>query len=246
MPEVSVVIRARNEEKWLGKVLEKLQSQTYQDFEIIIVDSGSTDRTLEIAGRFPANIIRIQPEEFSYPRALNMGVEVAQGKYIVILSAHSIPFSRQWLERGIRHFKDPLVMGVYGPQLALPGSTIWDILFYFRGYLWEHIKCFPRRHRLVRRGGMGVLGFTNTIIRRDLWERHHFDERYGAGGEDGEWAGHWFAQGYIVMKDIELTVYHSHNLGLAAWKEQFANWSMLGSPHPFQPLSFRRDGPHRR
>ena len=100
-PETSIIIRTKNEEKWLGECLKKLREQTYSDFEIIVVDSGSTDWTLEIAKKSDARIVQIKPEEFSYPFALNVGCRHATAtEYFVILSGHSLPISRTWLEDG--------------------------------------------------------------------------------------------------------------------------------------------------
>jgi glycosyltransferase involved in cell wall biosynthesis len=75
MIETSIIIRTRNEEKWLGRVLEALFGQTYKNFEVILVDSESSDRTLEIAKKFPVKIFNILQKDFSYPHALNYGIE---------------------------------------------------------------------------------------------------------------------------------------------------------------------------
>ena len=67
MPKTSIILRTKNEEKWVGECLKRLSEQTYRDFEIIAVDSGSTDRTLEIVKNFDVKLFQIRPEEFSYP-----------------------------------------------------------------------------------------------------------------------------------------------------------------------------------
>src|SRR3989344_1548655 len=104
-PEVAIVIRARNEERWIGAVLNALFKQTYKNFEVIVVDSGSRDKTLEIARKFPVKIFSIPYENFSYPYALNFGISKSSAiKYIVVLSAHSIPISDTWLKDGLENF----------------------------------------------------------------------------------------------------------------------------------------------
>lgn len=241
IPETSVIIRTKDEEKWIGECLRRLQRQTYREFEAIVVDSGSTDRTLEIAGKFDMRLFYVPPEDFSYPYALNYGCERAKAtKYLVMLSAHSLPVSDTWLQDGINAFIDDRVMGVYGGIWALPDGSIWEKLLWnkWRGILSRKF----RRRRVVEKDSMGVLGFTNAIIRRDLWDAHHFDERYGAGGEDGEWARYWFARGYVAVKDTGFTVYHSHGLGLRALREQWKYWASLGTPRPFAALAYRKRG----
>ena len=71
---VSFVIRTKNEEKLIGKVLKSLWDQTYKNFEVIIVDSGSTDKTLEIVKKFPVKLIEIKPKEYNPSYALNLGI----------------------------------------------------------------------------------------------------------------------------------------------------------------------------
>jgi hypothetical protein len=92
---------------------------------------------------------------------------------------------------------------------------------------------------------MGVMGFTNAIIRRDLWEKRKFNQDYGQGGEDSDWANYWFQQGYVAVLDEKFTVRHSHNLGPVGWFRQFQHWKSIACPRPFKPLSFRGDATHR-
>jgi glycosyltransferase involved in cell wall biosynthesis len=87
-PVASIIIRAKNEEALVGEVLTAVYEQTFRDFEVILVDSGSTDRTVEIARTFPIKIVEIRPEEFTYGRALNIGCKAAQGQFLVFVSAH--------------------------------------------------------------------------------------------------------------------------------------------------------------
>lgn len=242
--ETSIIIRTRNEEKWLGAVLEKLFRQTYKNFEVIIVDSGSSDRTLEIAEKFPVKILKIPYEKFSYPFALNYGIKNSLARsFIVIISGHSVPISNTWLENGLEDFLNfKNLMGVYGPLRPLPNASFWDEFFMIWRRLFEAIFC--KRRIIVKKARMGVLGFTNAIIRKDLLDLHNFNEDYGLGGEDGEWARYWFARGFIAIKDKKFAVFHFHNLGLVGWYRQWKYWKSLGKPQPFRSLSFRKDKTH--
>lgn len=236
--ETSIIIRTKNEEKWIEKVLKKLFDQTYQDFEIIIVDSGSTDRTLEIISKFSVKVLKIKPEDFSYPYALNYGCRNSgAGKFFVFLSGHSLPISKTWLESGIKDFVNDKIMGVYGDVAALPGATIWEKIFFNSV---RHKICNKFKKKVViRTSGMGVLGFTNAIIRKDLWEKRNLNEEYGSGGEDGEWADHWLKRGYIAIRDCSFSVYHSHGLGLGGLIKQWKHWKKVANPEPFKKLDYR-------
>jgi len=78
--KISIVIRTFNEQRFLKYLLSGLQKQTIKDIEVIVVDSGSTDQTVEIARGFGARIIEIKPEEFSFGRSLNRGIEAASNE----------------------------------------------------------------------------------------------------------------------------------------------------------------------
>lgn len=239
MPEISVVIRTKNEERWIGECLRRLCNQTYRGFEIVAVDSGSTDRTLDIVKRFRVRLLQIRPDQFSYPSALNYGCARAEAaKYFVFLSGHSLPASDAWLADGRSDFVNDRVMGAYGFVTALPDGTIWEKLIFNRPlHILRH--GFHRR-QIIRKPGRGVLGFTNAIIRRDLWEQHHFDESYGAGGEDGEWARYWLARGYVTVRDMNFSVRHSHGLGVRGLIRQKRYWTSLDAPRPFRFPEFRK------
>lgn len=244
--EISIIIRTKNEEKWIGELLNRLAPQTYKNFEVVIIDSGSTDRTVEIIRKFKQthpeillNIFYIKPEEFSYPFALNIGCAHARAeKLFVIMSAHSLPVSSTWLADGVKNFSQEKICGVYGPIQALPDGTIWEKIFF--NAIIPVIARWRGRKEVIRKTGMGVLGFTNAIVRRDLWEQHHFDERWGSGGEDGEWAAHWFARGYCAIKDARFGVLHSHGLGFRGLVQQYKHWKESDKPRTFCPLNYRK------
>ncbi|MBI4039886.1 glycosyltransferase family 2 protein [Candidatus Daviesbacteria bacterium] len=244
MPETSIIIRTKNEEKWLGEVLKRLFGQTYKDFEVIIIDSGSTDKTLEIAKKFPVTILQIPPKDFSYPYALNYAITRSKAtKYIAIISGHSIPVSDKFLEEGIKDFERfDKIMGVFGIWQALPDGTIWDKLIINIGFGFPD-KYF-RRRILEKKMRAGTMQFTNSIILKSLWEKRKFNEKFGMGGEDMEWADYWFKKGYWAVWDRALTVQHSHHLSLKGWQKQFKHWSTLSKPLPFEPLKFRKSKTH--
>lgn len=244
--ETSIIIRTKNEERWIGGALQKLMAQSYKNFEIIVVDSGSTDRTIEIAERFPIKLFRIPQQDFSYPYALNYGIKRSSAiKYICIMSAHSLPVSSRWLADGLENFQVfDRVVGVYAYPKSLPDGTFWDKLFQNGARFFQDIV-YRKRRWLVAEGAGGVLGFTNALIRKDLWEKRPLNEAYGAGGEDEEWARYWLKKGYRAVYDKKFTVYHSHYLGFWGWIRQYLYWRSLGRPRSFRPVLFRKDPAHK-
>lgn len=247
-PETAVIIRCRNEERWIGETLRRLNKQTYQDFEIVVVDSGSTDKTLNIVEEFNTTLITIPPEDFTYPYAINVGIKASQAtSYYVMLSAHSLPISNEWLKSGIEKFYvQNNVLGVYGPLRSLPHTTLCDKLVHDTSYFLDYLLSRPEGYRLITHGGMGVLGFTNAIIRKDLWEKYPINESFAGGGEDGDWVNYWLAHGYVAVKDFTFGVRHSHNLGLLAWLKQIQHWRKVSRPQQFEYLDYRVEPAHKR
>lgn len=111
-----IVIRCYNEEQYIEHLLTQILQQSIGDVQIILVDSGSTDATLSTASRYPAKILSIRLEEFSFGRSLNLGCQTASGEFIVITSAHVYPVYKDWLEKLLAPLVNPKVALVYGKQ----------------------------------------------------------------------------------------------------------------------------------
>lgn len=244
MKKISIIIRVRNEAENLKILLPILKSQTEQDVEIVVVDNESTDDSQVVAESFGAEIVNISYKRFTYPKAINKGVAAARGEFLVIISAHSFPLSKDWLTQGLRHFKNPKTAGVFGPTLAYKNSSLIEKIDRLHGaIIWALRKIIlPIK---IRRGGMGVLGATNAMVPKRLWEKHKFNERYEAGGEDGEWANYFLKKGYDIIFDPRFAVRHVHHL--RSWKDlkkQYTYWGGLGGPRKFnreELASFRKD-----
>lgn len=219
--ESSIIIRVKNEKQNLRKLLVILKNQTYQDFEIVIVDNDSSDGSEKIAFDYFSKdrvcVVRI--ENFSYPKACNLGAEKAKGKYLVFLSAHSFPISKTWLEDGLSNFKDEKVAGVFAfPMQTFFHASIAEVICYaIPGIIRAPIKNTKQ----------GELGNTNSIIRRDLWLKHKFDESLTTGSEDYEWSLYWRRQKYLIVNDPKFRVFHSHHLGFKGIFIQQRRWNRM-------------------
>jgi len=200
MPVVSLVIRCRNEEQHIGRLLAGVMAQTIQDREIIVVDSGSTDATLSIASRYPVEIVHIRPEDFSFGRALNMGCAEATGEFIVLASAHTYPVHRDWLERLLAPFADPKVGLVYGRQRGAEATRFSEhqVLAHW----------FPEKS--VARQSHPFCNNANAAVRRSLWLEEPYNETL-TGLEDIDWARRVLAKGYWVSYAADAVSIHVHH-----------------------------------
>ncbi len=200
----SIVIRTYNEEEYLGQTLTIIFSQSFKDFEVIIVDSESTDSTLEIARKFPVIIKEIKKKDFTYGHALNVGAEMCNGEFLVFLSAHSVLYDIYWLENLLKPFEDNQVTGVCGKQVLYPHSQYSERL--------RVNKTFNRLEGSMKSDDF-VFSNSNSAILKDAWCQCKFDEIIEAG-EDQLWARLQMARGKHIYFQPSAQVYHSHHFTL--------------------------------
>src|SRR5258708_7910910 len=125
MIKTSILVLTKNEEQNIESCLRAVYSQEVADpFEVLIVDSGSTDSTVEIARQFPAQIEQIPAEAFHHARTRNLAASLAKGELLVFLVADATPVSNLWLRTLIANFEDSSVGAVHGRQLPKPGSSL--------------------------------------------------------------------------------------------------------------------------
>lgn len=204
--QASIVIRAKNEAHDIESTLNRVFSQqAVRDFEVIVVDSGSTDGTIDIISRSAARLIEIPPRSFTYGRALNMGIKAAVGDFVVSLSAHSLPAHDHWLANLLAPFADPSIAGVYGRELPRENATPFDL---FGMWLSGVTSTRPRRQERDM-----MFSNRNGAYRRALVVEHPFDEKI-PGAEDLAWADWIQRNGWAVWYEPTAPVYHSHGESL--------------------------------
>ena len=202
-PDVSVVIRTYNEAALLAQTLDAVTQQEGIKKEIIVIDSQSTDATVDIARSFSARIVEIKKSAFNYAAALNLGVRLARGKYIVNLSAHAVPADTEWLKNLIQPLaEDPGTAGVHGRELPMENRC--------SGFEWKILTdSFPDCR--IERENDFFFSNANSAMRRETLVDYPFDDSVG-WAEDQLWADRMQKAGYKTVYQPSAAVYHSHNL----------------------------------
>ncbi len=212
IPKVSIIIRTKNEERWVNPCFETLFSQSYLDFEIVVVDNESTDKTLEKIRQFPVDKI-ISISDYLPGKALNLGIEQAVGQYIVFLSVHCIPVNSQWLETFVKVLeKEPQFAGVYGRQEPMSFTTPADKR--------DLMLVFGLDRKIQYKDSF--FHNANSIIRRSCWEAVHFDSEI-TNIEDRIWAQEMLNRGYKILYEPEASVYHYHGIHQDGDEERMRN-----------------------
>lgn len=196
----SIVIRAYNEARHLPRLLEGIKQQTLEDVEIILVDSGSTDETVMIAESFGAKIVHIAPQEFTFGRSLNHGIEAATRELVIIASAHVYPVYPDWLEGLLEPFADASIGLTYGKQRGTEISKFSEHEIFARWF--PDVSDLRQSHPFCNNA--------NAAIRRSLWEIHPYDETL-TGLEDLAWARWMQSNGHGLAYVAEAEIIHLHN-----------------------------------
>ncbi|MFA5088095.1 MAG: glycosyltransferase family 2 protein [Candidatus Omnitrophota bacterium] len=197
---ISIIIRTKNEERWITSCLQAVFDQDEKDFEVIIVDNQSTDRTVEKARQFKVKVVNI--EDYLPGKAINLGISAARGKFIVCLSGHCIPANPQWLTSLIKNFQDyPQAAGVYGRQEPMSFSSEFDKR--------DLLITFGLDKRVQKKDSF--FHNANSAIRRDIWEKIPFDANI-SNIEDRVWAEEVLKEGYEIVYEPEARVYHYHGI----------------------------------
>ena len=203
-PLVSIIIRTKNEERWIKLCLDKLFQQTYKNFEIIIVDNYSTDKTLDKLSDY--NIKKIKKIKNFYPgKAINLGANYAAGEYLAILSAHCIPTSNYWLQNYVKLVSNKetnkKLAGIYGrqePMLSTNSNDRRDLFL-----LFGLDKKIQQKDSFFHNA--------NSFIKKDVWKKYNFDEKV-KNIEDRIWAEKVLKNGLEIIYDPKPSVYHFHGV----------------------------------
>jgi len=198
-PRASVIVRCYNEREHIGRLLYGIYEQTVDDVEVLLVDSGSTDGTIDVARQYPIDdVVYISPEQFSFGRALNYGVDAADGEFCVFASAHVYPTRRDWLERLLEPFEDDVAL-VYGKQRG-DDRTKFPEKRVFRRWFPDHD---------IDRQWSPFCNNANAAIRRSVWEERRYDESL-PGLEDLDWGKRVREAGWEISYAADAEIIHVH------------------------------------
>ena len=196
----TLIVRCYNEEAHIGRLLTGALRQTHPPDEIIVVDSGSTDATLAIASAFPVQIVHVDPSDFSFGRALNLGLEAAASDLAVFASAHVYPLYDSWIEQLTAPLERAEVAMAYGRQQTPADGRFSEQQLMARWFPSRSVE--TQRHPFCNNA--------NAAIRRSVWEDQPYDEAL-TGLEDLDWAKRAIDRGMPLSYVAEAPVVHVHN-----------------------------------
>lgn len=208
----SIVIRTLNEAQYLDDLLTMIARQSTHGLthEVVLIDSGSDDGTVEIATRHGCRITTISKQEFSFGRSLNRGCDFASGEILVFISGHCIPENQDWLQT----LCQPLIEGQasysYGRQIGDDDSNYSERRIF--------AKYYPIQSQIPQTGFF--CNNANAAVLRSAWASQRFDEEL-TGLEDMALAKPLVEAGHKVAYVAEAPVFHHHNETWAGVQRRF-------------------------
>jgi rhamnosyltransferase len=210
---ISVLIPVKNGGSDLARCLEGIARQEVADeVEVVVVDSGSTDGSAELARRLGAHVHEIPAEQFVHGATRNLAARLSRGEILVFTTQDAVPADELWLAHLVGALEGEDVAGAYGRQLPHEDATPPERFFLDFMYGPEA--------RVQRLSGLAELSFEQTLfsnvnsaITRRTWETHPFEDDVTMS-EDQEWSRRMLLAGHAIVYEPRAVVRHSHTYSL--------------------------------
>lgn len=226
--KASIIYLTRNGGAVFRESLDAVLSQEAPfEFEVIAVDSGSTDGTLGIMKERPVRVHSIRPEEFNFGLTRDYGFSLAKGEILITLSQDAVPVGRNWLKDLFSPFDDPSVAAVQGVEEIPRGA---DAFYWHKARLFFYTR--ECADWISRNGGLG-LSFVCCAVRRSVWE----ENRLGLVemSEDKVFQKKLTEKGQRIVLQEKSVVFHSHQYGFSELAKRCENeglgWRNVGQDY---------------
>lgn len=203
MAKISIIILTKNAGTGFLDTLTAVYSQKeVPPFEVIVLDSGSMDGTLDVCAEFPVEIVRIPSADFHHGRTRNYGASLAKGNYAVFLVQDATPVGPHWLKNLIAPLEaNEQIAGAYSRNVPRPGASCRqgrEIGHYFQPN--ERLQTSPADHTFSN---------VSSVVRKTVFDQIPFPTV--DFGEDQLWAKKVLEAGYLIQYAASSVVEHSHH-----------------------------------
>lgn len=232
-PLVSIIMRSFNEGWALCQTLPALAAQDWTNRELIVIDSGSTDGSVDLIRRAnPRHFIQIRPEEYNPARVMNLGMKLSRAEFGIFLNADATPHGTGWLRPLATAVQEARTAAAFGRQIPRPNCQAV--------FAHDYERCFGN-HR-ESSGWEHFFSMVSSALRKDVWSRRGFLETMQYS-EDDEYTRWCRAEGYQIAYCPDSVVVHSHNYTPSqAYKRSFGEAKALAAvwQHPREQINWRR------
>ena len=221
MDNISVIVRTKNEERWIGHTIQSLLEFIKQP-EIIVVDDHSIDDTINIVKNFKedpelkkrkrksyTSVKIIDIDKYTPGKAINLGVSHCTNKYILIISSHCVlkKINSDKLKNDLKKH-----VCIFGDQ-----TPIWQGKKITKRYLWSHYVDNEVVNMFSEQEDRYYMHNALAFYKKEILEKHPFDENL-MGKEDRYWANDMIKRGYSILYDPLISVDHHYTANGNTWK----------------------------
>ena len=226
LKKLSVIIPTYNAEHYLPLLLKYIKTQTI-DFELIVIDSSSTDNTVSIAREYTQNIIVIPQNEFDHGSTRTKAAKIAKGDILIFLTQDALPFDEFTLENILKVFENQKIGAAYGRQIPYENTTPFG----------KHLRMFNygeqsyvRSKKDIRQYGLKTAFLSDSFAayRKSTLEAVGWFKDGLIVGEDTFAGAKMILDGHSLAYVAEAKVYHSHSY--TVWQE-FQRYFDIGVFH---------------
>lgn len=225
---ISIVIPTYNASQCLPSLLRRLELQTVDDYEMIVVDSSSQDDTVQIARSHQAKVITIPKQQFDHGGTRTLAARHAKGDIILYLTQDALPYNEYAVENIVKPFAtDGKIAAAFGRQLPYPQASVFA----------EHLRLFNYSDTSYTRVlddkekyGIKTAFLSNSFAayRKSVLEEIGYFKSGLPFGEDTCAAAKILLKGYKIAYVAEAMVLHSHNY--TVWQD-FRRYFDMGMFH---------------
>ena len=235
---LSIIIPTFNAEKYLSNLLDKITFQTIQNYELIIIDSSSDDRTIEIAKQYTNKIIIISKNEFDHGGTRAKAVKYARGDILVFLTQDALPYNQFSLENIVRVFEDKNVSAAYGRQISYAETNLFGK--HLRQFNYPEVSSIKSKAD-IKTYGIKTAQLSNSFAayRKIVLEEVGVFKDNLILGEDVYTGAKMILAGYKLVYTAEAKVYHSHSYTIV---EEFKRYFDIGVFHKCENWILREFG----
>lgn len=221
--KISVIIRTKNEERWIGHAIQSVLDNFFKP-EIIIVDNYSSDKTLEIVKTFnQANfldnkqnlnngytkVIIKKIKDYSPGKSLNLGVKSCSNNIILILSAHCVinKLNFDEIKKNLKKF-----VSVFGNQIP-----VWNGKKIIKRYIWSHFTNKKVENMFSKQENRYFLHNAAVFYNKNTLKKFPFNEDL-TSKEDRYWANNIVKKSKQILYDPSFSVFHHYTINGNTWK----------------------------